>query len=453
MKRLRLLRGARGQTFDPSVTMRFWDGSRQHVEHHNPLQGACHVTLSFVESPSQNSRKRRTVRQPGRGPEDSTSGREGDAGLLTHRGSAPESPLDRSSSERPRSPASLTTLANHLHLSPAAISRVLNGVPAAKSIPQSTQERIFAAAREFEYRPNAVARSLRHGRSMTIGVLLPEISEGYATLVLTGLEAGLLEAGYCFFLISHHHRADILERSQALLLQRSVDGLVAIDTPFSYDGHLPSVTVSCPAGHTGVTDVVLHHELAAELAAGHLAGLGHREVAVIKGQSFSSDTAVRWRATQRAAARFGLMLHPALVAELGDEEPVHDPGYHAAQQLLRTKRRFTALLAFNDISAIGAIRAIREAGLRVPEDVSVVGFDDIQSAAFQNPPLTTIRQPLRRMGRLAADSVVRQIGTSAKPVKANRIVVEPELIVRGSTASPGEGRALPEELQPLLARS
>lgn len=336
--------------------------------------------------------------------------------------------------KRQRRPVSLATLAAHLQLSPAAISRVLNGVPAARSIPATTQERIFAAAREFAYRPNAAARSLRHGRSMTIGVLLPEVSEGYATLVLAGLEAGLLEAGYCFFLISHHHRADILERSQALLLDRSVDGLVAIDTPLSYEGHLPTVTVSCPAGHAGVTDVVLHHNLAAELAVGHVASLGHRRVAILKGQSFSSDTAVRWQATERAAARCGLDLDPALVIELGEEEPVHDPGYHAAQCLLKRAKPFTALLAFNDISAIGAIRALREVGLRVPEDVSVVGFDDIQSAAFQNPPLTTIRQPLRRMGQLAAAAVVEQIDTPGRPVAANSIVVEPELIIRGSTA-------------------
>ena len=333
------------------------------------------------------------------------------------------------------SPVSLATLAQHLKLSPAAISRVLNGVPAARSIPPGTQERIFAAARTFGYRPNAVARSLRHGRSMTIGVLLPEISEGYTTLVLAGLEAGLLGAGYCFFLLSHHHCDDLLERSQCLLLERSVDGLVAIDTCLRYDGHLPTVTVSCPAGHVGVTDILLHHELAAELAVNHVAGLGHRTLAVLKGQSFSSDTEVRWRATERAATQAGLHLHPRLVTALGDDEGMHAPGYYAAQRLLTQGQPFTALLAFNDISAIGAIRALREAGRRVPEDVSVVGFDDIQSAAFQNPGLTTVRQPLRQMGLLAAEHVVRQIGAGRSAAKAQSIIVEPELIIRGSTAS------------------
>jgi LacI family transcriptional regulator len=184
-------------------------------------------------------------------------------------------------------------IADHLGLSPAAISRVLNGVPAAKSIPKVTQDRIFAAAKHFNYRPNVLARSLRRGHSLTIGVLVPEVSEGYATLVLSGLEQGLLQAGYFYFLISHHHREDLIERSQAMLAERSVDGIVAIDTPLTKHLHLPTITVSCPREMEGVTNIVLNHRRAAELALGHLTGLGHRRIAVIKGQSFSSDTEPR----------------------------------------------------------------------------------------------------------------------------------------------------------------
>jgi DNA-binding LacI/PurR family transcriptional regulator len=149
------------------------------------------------------------------------------------------------------SPASLATLSAHLGLSAAAISRVLNGVPAAKSIPKATQERIFAAAKQFNYRPNVLARSLRRGHSMTIGVLVPEVSEGYATLVLAGLEQGLLQAGYIYFLISHHHRGEIVESSLRMLAERSVDGMVAIDTVLSEASHLPTVTVSCPVEQQG----------------------------------------------------------------------------------------------------------------------------------------------------------------------------------------------------------
>jgi len=143
----------------------------------------------------------------------------------------------------------------------------------------------------------------------------------------------------------------------------------------------------------------------------------------------------------------GLRIDPAFVTQLEGDAPTHEPGYLATQRLLAAQarlpraRHFTALFAFNDISAIGAIRALREAGLRVPEDVSVIGFDDVQSAAFQNPALTTVRQPLQQMGRLAAQTILTQIENQlqarsqspAPPRHINRLV-EPELICRSSTA-------------------
>lgn len=331
-----------------------------------------------------------------------------------------------------REPVSLATLAAHLGLSQAAISRVLNRVPAAQSIPAATQERIFAAAKQFNYRPNVLARSLRRGHSMTIGVLVPEISEGYATLVLAGLEQGLLRAGYVFFLCSHHHHAEVVERAQMQLMERAVDGLVAIDTTLVHHGLLPTVTVSCPDKLGGATDITLDHRVGARMAIEHLYGLGHREIAVIRGQAFSSDTEPRWRAIEAAAEEFGLRLDPRLVTQLEGDAPTHEPGYRATERLLGAEVRFTALFAFNDVSAIGAVRALREAGLQVPGDVSVVGFDDVQSAAFQNPALTTVRQPLYAMGTLAAEAIVKTItlpGLAMEP-----LVVKPELVVRESTA-------------------
>ena len=337
---------------------------------------------------------------------------------------------------RHSAPPSLATLSAHLGLSVAAISRVLNGVPAAKSIPQSTQDRIFAAAKLFNYRPNALARSLRHGRSMMAGVLVPEVSEGYVTLVLAGLEQGLLQAGYVYILISHHHREELIAGSQALLMERSVDGIIAIDTVLSRSTRLPTITVSGRDEQEGVMNIVLNHRRAAELALDHLVGLGHRDIAIIKGQSFSSDTGPRWQAIRHAATRAHLKLDPKLVAQLEGDTPSHEPGYFAAQRLLASGIPFTALFAFNDVSAIGAIRALREAGLRVPQDVSVVGFDDVQSAAFQNPGLTTVRQPLRTMGMLAAEALVRQIGAHPDHPPSKQLVVDPELVVRESTCPP-----------------
>jgi DNA-binding LacI/PurR family transcriptional regulator len=333
---------------------------------------------------------------------------------------------------------SLKMVADRVGLSSAAVSRVLNGSPAAKSIPKETQERILAAARHLNYRPNLLARSLRRGHSHTVGVLVPEVSEGYATLVLSGLEYGLLQAGYFYYLVSHHHRADLIEQSQAMLVERAVDGIIAIDTAFQRHRPLPTVTISCPDKHEWVTNIVLNHKRAAELAIGHLTGLGHRHIALIKGQAFSSDTEPRWQAIQHAAARANLKLNPGLVAQLEGDSPSHEPGYFAAQRLLASKAPFTAIFAFNDISAIGAIRAVREAGLRVPQDVSIVGFDDVQSAAFQNPALTTVRQPLRTMGILAAEAIIRQITSPSEHPASRQVIVDPELIVRDSTCPPSQ---------------
>ncbi len=356
----------------------------------------------------------------------------------------PKNQKDQSHRKRPEERrASLATLSKHLGLSPAAISRVLNGAPAARSIPQATQERIFAAARELNYRPNVLARSLRRGHSMTLGVLVPEIADGYGSLVLSGLGHGLLQAGYFYLLISHHHRTDLIERSLSMLSERAVDGIVAIDTPLPQPLRLPSVTVSQRNQHDGNISIVLNHERAAELGITYLAGLGHREIAIIKGQSFSSDTESRLQAIQKAAQLHRVILNPALTTQLEGDAPSHDPGYFATQRLLAAGIPFTALFAFNDISAIGAIRALREAGLRIPQDVSVIGFDDIPSAAFQNPSLTTVRQPLSNMGLLAAETILKQIDGSGHQIPSNLIQVDPELVVRESSgvANPARQRA------------
>lgn len=332
-------------------------------------------------------------------------------------------------------------LSEHLGLSAAAISRVLNAAPAARSIPKVTQDRIFEAARRLNYRPNVLARSLRRGRSMTLGVLVPEISEGYTALVLGGLEQRLMEQGYFFFLISHHHRTETVERAQSMLAERAVDGLVAIDTALPRYLHVPTVTISCPDEHEGITNILLNHDRAAELALGYLAGLGHRQIAFIKGQSFTFDTEPRWKAIQEAASRLHLVVDPALTVQMTADEITPEPGYLATQDLLSTGKEFTALFAFNDMSAIGAIRALRETGRRVPDDVSVVGFDDIQAAAFQNPSLTTVRQPLRAMGVLAAETLIGQIEGGASEAVSEVRKVDPELIVRESSGPPpGRGK-------------
>jgi LacI family transcriptional regulator len=339
---------------------------------------------------------------------------------------------------RPAAPgprATLRTLADHLGLSPASVSLVLNRAPGARAIPRATQERIIDAARRFHYRPNSIARSLRGRRSFAVGVLVPEISEGYASLVLSGIEDCLLQEGYLYFITSHRHREDLLDEYPKLLLERSVDGIIAVDTPVSHPLSVPVVAVSGHGRTPGVTNIVLDHDRAARLALEHLAALGHDQIAVIRGQAFSSDSQVRYAAIRKAADRLGLRIDSRLVVGLEGDSPCPDPGRQVTRRLIAGGRRFTALFAFNDISAIGAIGALRESGRRVPEDVSVVGFDDIQSAAYQNPGLTTVRQPLREMGELAAKTLVRRIEGASGPARAQRTIrVTPELVVRGTTA-------------------
>ena len=329
---------------------------------------------------------------------------------------------------------SLKSLAEHLGLSQAAVSFVLNRSPAAKSIPQSTQELIRAGARELNYRPNHLARSLRQQRSFTIGVVVPEISEGYAALVMSGIEDHLLQEGYFYFVVSHRHRNDLIEEYPCLLQQRAVEGLIVVDTALSEAVDVPSVSVSGHRDVPGVTNIVLNHPKAACLALQHLVDLGHRKMAFIKGQAFSSDTEVRWETVREAAKKFGVDVKEKLIGQLEGDSSSPLLGYQVTQKLLASGQPFSALFTFNDISAIGAIHALREAGRRVPEDVSVVGFDDIQSAAFQNPALTTVRQPLREMGMIAAETLLRRITAPAKASYPKEIVVEPELIVRASTA-------------------
>jgi DNA-binding LacI/PurR family transcriptional regulator len=334
-----------------------------------------------------------------------------------------------------KKPTSLKELAAYLGFAPATVSLVINRSAVADSIPQETKDQILAAARKFNYRPNFFARSLRTQRSFAIGVIVPEVSEGYAATVMSGIEDHLLQEGYFYFVASHRHRRDLIEEYPRLFVDRAVDGLIGVDTPWDHDLGVPAVTVSGHNEVKGVTNVVLDHLRAAELALKHLVHLGHRRIAFVKGQEFSSDTEVRWNAIVSVARQLGVPVSPSLTVQLEGESPSPDLGYEVAKRLLACRERFTAIFAFNDISAIGAILALKEGGLRVPQDVSVVGFDDIQAAAYHNPRLTTVRQPLRKMGKIAAETVLRRIRGLKSDGNVKQIVVEPELIIRETTAA------------------
>lgn len=330
----------------------------------------------------------------------------------------------------PSKPVSLKQLAEHLGLNPATVSVVLNNVPG-RSIPQATRERIKAAARELNYQPNLLARSLRNQRTLTIGILVPELGDGYHSEIMSGIGDHLMRAGYFYFTAHHRHKKNLIEDYTRILIGRGAQGILAIDTLL--EGPLP-VPVVAIAGHKripGVTNVLLDHKHAAQLTLSHLYALGHREIAFMRGQPFSSDADTRWNELLATAQQMGLQVRPELQVSLERDMFSPELGYPVVQQLLATRKYFTAIVAFNDISAIGAIRALQDINLRVPQDVSVIGFDNIKAAAFTMPRLTTINQPLEEIGRIATQSLLNQIHKTMPP--QDEITVEPELILRDST--------------------
>jgi LacI family transcriptional regulator len=325
---------------------------------------------------------------------------------------------------------SLKTLAQRLGLNPATVSVVLNEVPG-RSIPQATRDRVKAAAKKFNYRPSLLARSLRSRRTLTIGILVPELGDGYHTQVLSAIGDHLMKEGYFYFTAHHRHRKDLVEEYGQMLLRRGAEALIAIDTALE---HSYSVPVAAVAGHRkipGVTNIVLNHRSAAELALKHLRSLGHKRIAFMRGQPFSSDSDERWRNVVQVAKQMSIPVRRDLTVQLDLDISSPELGYPVMEKLLASKARFTALLSFNDMAAIGAIRALEDFGLRVPDDVSVVGFDDIKVATFTKPKLTTIRQPLSEIGKIAAQCVLNQLRQSERFHK--QVTVEPELIVREST--------------------
>jgi LacI family transcriptional regulator len=219
-----------------------------------------------------------------------------------------------------------------------------------------------------------------------------------------------------------------------------VEGLIAIDTPLERQLPIPVVAVSGHQRLENVTNLELDHTQAARMALNHLHDLGHRQIAFIKGQEFSSDTQYRWSAIEQISEELGLAIDPELCVQLEGTEAGSDSGYKATIRLLERRRAFTALFAFNDHSAIGAIARLKEHGLRVPEDVSVVGFDDIPSARTNDPSLTTVQQPLRSMGEMAAKALLNYIDPQTRTEMPATLVVEPDFIVRNSTAPAGKAR-------------
>jgi len=335
-------------------------------------------------------------------------------------------------------PASLKSLAEHLGLSPSTVSVVLNNTPG-RSIPEATRERVRQAAIKFNYRPSLIGRTLQ-GKSMkTIGILLPVLGEAYHAQIVSGVGNLLIDRRFFYFTAHHGYKPELIREYPALLHARGVDGILALDTHLEQDLPLPTVLIAGQTNLPNIPNVVLDHSYAAQLALGHIYSLGHRRIVFMKGQPFSADTQERWTTTMAVAKELGLSVDSGLIVELEADSTSPEIAYPGIRRLVERSQSdrgrrgldFTAVLCFNDLSAIGTIRALHDAGIRVPEDVSVLGFDDVEAAPFHIPSLTTIRQPLQQMGTIAADALLRKIAGEHLP----RIIrIEPELIVRESTS-------------------
>jgi DNA-binding LacI/PurR family transcriptional regulator len=326
----------------------------------------------------------------------------------------------------------LKMVAEHVGLTKGTCSAVLNKTAASRSIPLHTQEQIRAAARALNYRPSFYARNLGVKRTYMIGVVTQEIGDFYGSSIIRGIEQHLRQKNFFFLTVAHRHDPTLLDTYSHLLQDRAVEGFITVDTQI--DRPLPLPTIAIP-GHRrveGVTNMVLDHRKGVWMALNHLVQLGHKDIALMKGADVSPDSEDRWKSICEVAEQLGIRMRAELIVQLEGDDGSPQLGYPFGQELLSRKRPFTALFAYNDISAIGSIRAFQDAGLRVPEDISVVGFDDIGIAVHNNPSLTTVRQPLQRMGEIAARTLLNRIEEREDWIP--EITIEPEFVVRNSTA-------------------
>lgn len=356
---------------------------------------------------------------------------------------------------KPKLLANRVTLADVARLSGFSVSTVsivLNEAPLSRYVANSTKERIRTVASQLGYRPNAFARSLRSRRSHTIGVMVSDISDPFCTFILQGIEKALYPTTYLPIIMIAYNQRGQFERHMRMMLERRVEGLIVIanwlfgefDSLADFKkNQVPAVGVGRDLTASGVRSLQVDNEAGGYAALQHLSELGHREIAVLRGPSELSDSDRRWQGIQRFASDAGLELPTRYVRQLAPAvEPISgfQEGLRLTAAMIKEGIKFTAVLAFDDLTALGAIRALRQSGRSVPEDCSVIGFDDVPHAAVCTPGLTTIRQPMEQMGSLAAEWVLNSLD-APKTQQATRTaltdtlhLLPPELVVRGSTA-------------------
>jgi LacI family transcriptional regulator len=333
--------------------------------------------------------------------------------------------------------------------SSTTVSIVLNSAPLSRYIPAATKKCIERAAQKLGYRPNQFARSLRSKRSHTVGVMVFDMTDPYCTLVLRGIENTLYQSSYLPILTDVHNERGRFERYLEMLLDRRIEGLIVVANWLFLDINLlgdlekssvPTAMIGCELKTDSISSVIVDNDVGGYAALEHLYSLGHRKIAFIRGPKPLTDSAPRWRGIRNCAKACGLELDSRLIVELPESrDPISsfEAGQKLTEDLIKQKRQFTALLAFDDMTAFGAIRALNRAGLRVPEHCSVIGFDDGAPAALYSPSLTTVRQPMEAMGASVVGIVLEGINgvLEKRKVAAMHRKVAPELVVRESTRS------------------
>jgi LacI family transcriptional regulator len=335
--------------------------------------------------------------------------------------------------------------------SASTVSIVLNSAPLSRYIPTDTKTRIETAAKRLGYRPNPLARSLRSQRSNIVGVMVFDITDPFCTPILRGLENCLYQANYLSLLADAHNEPHRFERYLEMLLDRRVEGLIIIANWLVTDikvladlteRQVPAVIAGREVEFDLASTVSVDNEGGAVMALAHLYQLGHREIAFLRGPKALSSSGQRWKGIRNFAQSAGVMLDSKKIAELPvslDANSSFEAGLQLTSELLRRGKPFTALLAYDDITALGALRALKKRGIRVPEDCSVIGFDDVAQAGLASPSLTTIRQPMEAMGAMSAGMVLEAIKAldlkREMPVVRRKIAAE--LVARESTMAIG----------------
>jgi len=331
--------------------------------------------------------------------------------------------------------------------SATTVSIVLNNAPLARYIPPQTKNKIQKAAKKLGYHPNIFAKSLRSKRNHTVGVMVFDVTDPYCTLILRGIENSLYQASYLPMLTDARNEKNRFERYLEMLLERRVEALIILANWLFIDINLladleksevPTVIIGRELDSKSISSVIVDDEGGAYSAVAHLYRVGHRKIAFVRGPKAMLSSRNRWKGIQRFAEDTGLELDPKLIVDLPDQLNPNlgvDDGHKMTDELLKRKRAFTALVAFDDMTAFGAMRALAKANIKVPDQCSVIGFDDVSPSSIFVPSLTTVRQPMEAMGSAAVNIIVD--GINAKAENREFVVVHrrlpSELVVREST--------------------